>query len=245
MHTDIVDLREFYASPLGQISSRSIVLALSTFWTKSSQERLLGFGYTTPVLDRFKVDAERAIAFMPAAQGAVNWPHGEPSATALVFEEDLPLPDSCIDRIVMMHSLEHAENPIETLREMWRILAPGGHLVIVVPNRRGVWARLEHTPFGTGRPYSRGQLIRLLRAAMFTPSGWSDALHFPPGKGRFSQRFATLFERLGRQFWPAFSGVVIVEATKKLYSGIPAAQQRSRRVFIPVLTPQGAARTIR
>ena len=59
----------------------------------------------------------------------------------------------------MVHALEHAEDPRETLKEMWRVLAPNGRLVIVVPNRRGLWASFEHTPFGSGRPYSRGQLI--------------------------------------------------------------------------------------
>ncbi|MBP0587884.1 class I SAM-dependent methyltransferase, partial [Mycobacterium tuberculosis] len=81
-------------------------------------------------------------------QGAASWPPAEASSTALVFEEDLPLPDSAVDRILMVHALEHAEDPRETLKEMWRALAPNGRLVIVVPNRRGLWARFEHTPLG-------------------------------------------------------------------------------------------------
>ena len=40
---------------------------------------------------------------------------------------------------------------------MWRVLAPSGR-VIVVPNRRGPWARADNTPFGHGRPYSRSQI---------------------------------------------------------------------------------------
>ncbi len=40
----------------------------------------------------------------------MNWPVGDLSSTALVFEEELPLPDSSIDRILMVHSLEYAEN---------------------------------------------------------------------------------------------------------------------------------------
>ena len=88
-----------------------------------------------------------------------------------MFDEELPLADSSIDRMLLVHLLEHAENPRETLKEIWRVLAPGGRLVIVVPNRRGVWARFEHTPFGTGRPFSRGQLTELLRETNFTPGG--------------------------------------------------------------------------
>src|SRR3546814_9509344 len=132
---------------------------------------------------------------MPAGQGAVNWPVGELSLTALVFDEELPLPDSSVDRVLMVHSLEYAENPRETLKELWRVLAPGGRLVIVVPNRRGVWARMEHTPFGSGRPYSRGQLTALLRETNFTPAASTEALFFPRSKMRTVLRFRNVFER--------------------------------------------------
>lgn len=239
MNSDIVDLRTFYATTLGRLAERSIAMALSSLWTNLPNERLVGLGYALPWLDRFGTDAERVFAFMPATQGAVNWPPQGPSATALVFDEELPLVDSSIDRMLMVHSLEHAENPRETLKEVWRVLAPGGRLVIVVPNRRGVWARFEHTPFGTGRPFSRGQLTALLREANFTPGPWSDALFFAPSRRRWVLRFHQLLEKTGRRFWPMFSGVIIVEAQKRLYQGIPVTQRASRRVFVPVLSPQG------
>jgi SAM-dependent methyltransferase len=240
MYADIVDLRSFYASLLGRIAERSVTMALSSVWAKIPNERLIGLGYTLPWLERFGTDAERAMAFMPASQGAVNWPATGPSATALVFDEELPLVDSSIDRILVVHALEHMENARETLTELWRVLAPGGRLVIVVPNRRGLWARFEHTPFGTGRPFSRGQLTSLLRETNFTPGAWSDALHFAPSQRRFMLRFHTMLESAGRRFWPIFAGVLVVEAQKQLYQGVPVAKRVSRRVLVPVLAPQGA-----
>ena len=243
MHMDIVDLRQFYATPLGGLASQSIGAALSAVWKPMTDERLVGFGYANPFLDRFRGDCERAISFMPAAQGAVPWPHAEPCASALVFEEDLPLPDASIDRMLLVHALEHFENANEALTEIWRVLSPGGKLMIVAPNRRGVWARMEHSPFGAGRPYSGGQLSRLLRDNMFTPTAWSDALHFPPSNRKFALKFAPAIERLGRRFTPAFAGVVVVEATKQVYQGLPVKQRQSRRIFVPVLAPQGAGRS--
>jgi SAM-dependent methyltransferase len=240
MHSDIVDLRSFYASPLGRLAERSITMALSSIWANIPNERLVGLGYALPWLERFGADAERVFAFMPATQGAVVWPQSGPTATALVFDEELPLVDASIDRMLLVHSLEHAENPRETLNEIWRVLSPAGRVVIVVPNRRGVWARFEHTHFGTGRPYSRSQLAELLRETNFTPAAWSDALHFPPSRKRFMMRFHNVMERGGRGLWPIFSGVVVVEAQKRLYQGIPVAKRASRRVFVPALSPQGA-----
>jgi len=245
MNSDIVDLRSFYASLLGRLAEHSISMALSSIWAGLPQERLVGLGYALPWLDRFGQDAERTMALMPATQGAVRWPAEGDSRTALVFDEELPLVDASIDRFLMVHALEHAENPRETLNEVWRALSPAGRVVIVVPNRRGVWARFEHTPFGTGRPFSRGQLDALLREANFTPSRWSDGLYFPPSKRRWLLKFHRLFERSGRRLWPIFSGVIVVEAQKRLYQAAPTAQRASRRVFVPVLSPQGAARTNR
>ena len=245
MLSDIIDLRSFYASPLGHLAEHSITMALSSLWAAQPGERLVGLGYTLPWLERFGGDTERTFAFMPAMQGAVNWPAKDRSATALVFEEELPLFDSSIDRVLLVHALEHAENPREMLMEIWRVLAPGGRLIIVTPNRRGVWARFEHTPFGTGRPFSRGQLGGLLRETNFTPGAWGDALHFPPTHKRFMTRFHSISERAGRSLWPIFAGALIVEAQKRLYQGLPVSMRASRRVFVPALTPQGATRTMR
>ena len=245
MLSDIIDLRAFYSSTLGRLAERSIAMALSSVWANMPNERLVGLGYALPWLERFGSDADRVFAFMPALQGAVNWPAGGLSATALVFDEELPLFDSSIDRMLVVHALEHAENPRETLMEIWRVLAPGGRLIIVAPNRRGIWARFEHTPFGTGRPFSRSQLNALLRETNFTPGTWTDALHFPPSQRRWMMRLHALLERTGRRLWPIFAGVVIVEAQKRLYQGVPVSVRASRRVFAPVLTPQGATRAMR
>ncbi|MCB1427570.1 MAG: methyltransferase domain-containing protein [Nitratireductor sp.] len=241
MYCDVVELREFYRTPLGRLAAESIAMALSAMWAEAKGERLAGLGYCVPWLDRFHPDTERTLALMPAQQGAVEWPMGEASATVLVHDEQLPLADSSLDRIVMIHLLEHSESPIDSLKEAWRVLAPGGKLFVVVPNRRGVFSRFEHTPFGTGRPFSRGQLSHLLRESQFAPTAWSDALHFPPSRRWLRFGMSRSMERLGRRFWPIFSGVIMVEATKRMYEGLPVRARQSRRVFVPALAPQGAA----
>ncbi|ALN74366.1 class I SAM-dependent methyltransferase [Aureimonas sp. AU20] len=242
MNADIVDIRDFYATRLGEAAVRSVSTALEPIWKPISQERLVGIGYVTPYLDKLSRDAERALAFMPAAQGATNWPPQGRSLTALVHPAELPLGDACIDRILMVHALEFAESPTEMLNEAWRVLAPGGRLVLVLPSRRGVWTRFEHTPFGSGRPWSRGQATRLLRETMFTPSGFSEALHFPPFRRAGLLNLVGVWDRIGRRCWPLFCGAIILEATKLVYRGIPVTHGEKQRLkrLRPVLVPHGA-----
>lgn len=243
MNPDIIELRAFYSSAVGKIAENSISSALDELWTPLPQERLVGLGYCLPYLDRYGSRAERCFAFMPARQGAVGWPSANALSTALVYDEELPLADSSVDRILLVHALEFSENAAETLKEMWRVLSPNGQLIVVVPNRRGVWARLEKTPFGSGRPFSRGQLMNALREANFTPGKMGEALHIPPTNWRWLNQASGVLERLGSRFWPMFGGVLVGEAHKRVYQGIPVLKRSSRRVFVPALNPQGSVRT--
>lgn len=201
-------------------------------------ERVMGLGYVTPYLTWFREHAERCFAFMPARQGASVWPSAEKVATALVFEEDLPLPDAAVDRVILVHSLEFAENAREMLSEMWRVLAPNGRIIVIVPNRRGFWARNDHTPFGSGQPYSRVQLLDLLHETNFTISTIGEALYYSPSKSTVARGFSKIYEPLARSLFPYFGGVIICQAQKRLYQGVAMHRRQSRRIFIPALSPQ-------
>ena len=241
MYLDIVDLRAFYTERLGLIVRRLIGEKLARHWPSLAGQRVLGLGYATPYLAELARGAERVIAFMPATQGVANWPPEGPNAAALVADDALPLPDAVIDRALLVHSLEMAENARGQLREIWRVLAPGGRVILVVPNRRGIWAHAENTPFGYGRPFSRGQLTALLRDTLFSPLGWSEALAVPPITRRGWLRSGATWERIGGTLWPAFAGVIIVEATKQLYHGVPArTRSRLNPALRPALVPPGA-----
>src|SRR5687767_4891146 len=163
MSLDVVDLRNFYAQQLGTVARRFVSRGIRMRWTDTRAQRVAGIGYATPYLGMFRAEAERCLAFMPAAQGVVKWPSEHPTLTALVETDELPLPDAAVDRLLLVHALELSTDGGTLLRESWRVLAAGGRLMVIVPNRPGVWARLDTTPFGHGRPYSRTQITQLLR----------------------------------------------------------------------------------
>lgn len=235
MTIDVVDLREFYSRRLGVVARRLINRGVQTRWPDARGQRVLGLGYTTPYLGLFREDAERCIAFMPAAQGVLKWPTARPTLSALVEEDALPLADASVDRVLLVHALETSDDPDALLREAWRVLAPSGRILAVVPNRRGVWARTDNTPFGHGRPYSRSQITQLLKLAWFTPVGWGEALFMPPISQSWLLRSAPAWERIGATMSLPFAGVHLVEATKQVYRAIPARQERTR--LIPALEP--------
>ena len=240
MFPDVVDLRSFYAQPLGVVSRRLIVRAVRARFDNVRGLSVLGIGYATPYLGVFREECERALAFMPGAQGVTRWPSAAPTLAALVDETELPLPNGSIDRVIAVHLLEMTPDAGEVLREVWRVLAPGGRLLCVVPNRRGVWARADNNPFGHGRPFSRTQITNLLREALFTPVGWGEALYMPPVTRTWFLRSAVAWERAGATLSLPFAGVHIVEATKQVYKPVPAKRRTARlRVPQPALVPQG------
>ena len=218
MWTDVVDLRDFYATALGRTAQRALRRRLREMWPDIQGQRLLGLGYATPFLRPFVADAERVIAIMPAGQGVLAWPPEGPNRTCLAAENELPLPDVSVDRVLLVHALEHSESLRPFLREIWRVMAGGGRLIVVAPNRRGLWARFERTPFGLGQPYTATQMSRLLRDNLFTPLATRWALFTPPFASRLWLSSAGAWERIGERWLNRVAGAVMIEASKQLYA---------------------------
>jgi SAM-dependent methyltransferase len=220
MQQDILDLTAFYASPLGGLARRLIAQKVRSHWRKAEGETMIALGFGTPYLGSYRGEVRRLGAFMPASQGALVWPANGPVSTVLVEEARLPLADNSVDKLLAIHCLELSEQARPLLREMWRVLAPEGQLLLIVPNRMGVWSRREATPFGHGQPYSRMQLERLLQDVFLTPVAWSSALHALPVRNPLAMKWAPAMEKFGARLWPRFAGVIIVEARKEVAAPI-------------------------
>jgi SAM-dependent methyltransferase len=233
MWNDVVDLRDFYETRLGQVTRHLIRRRVRALWPDLQGQSLLGLGYATPYLRQYREEAERVLAIMPAGQGVLPWPPEGPNAVALAEETELPLPDISVDRVLLVHGLECGEQVRDMLREVWRVMSGSGRLLIVVPNRRGIWARLDRTPFGHGHPFTVGQIRRLLRDNLFVPQETRTGLFLPPFGGRLWLSSANAWEAAGSRIFPALAGVALVEATKTLYAPQPVRQRARVRFAAP------------
>lgn len=241
MHLDVGDLQTFYDAPIGRVSRRLIRQRLREVWPSVRGLSMLGLGFATPYLQPFQSEAERLIAIMPAQQGVTAWPGQVSNLVALADEAALPLPDTSIDRVIIVHALETTESLRPLLRQVWRILTPSGRIVVIAPNRTSLWAQFETTPFGHGRPFSRTQLHRLLVDAMFTPTASTTCLHMPPFGAKFLVRDGARWERMGKKMWPQLAGVHLTEATKEVMALAPDRGLRQRVPAKPVLVTKRAA----
>lgn len=230
MLLDIADLRDFYTTPTGQMARRILSAKIRARWPRVTGETLIGLGFASPFLGSYRKDAARVGALMPETQGALIWPRNGPVLATLVDERQLPLPDNSVDRLLVTHCLEVTDHAPQVLREIWRVLKPQGKLMIIVPNRRGIWAHIENTPFGQGLPFSRSQLETLLRQSLLTPTDSETLLHAPPLNRTFIHKGAHAIERIGARVMPALGGVLLMEARKDMMAPLSGKLVRARAI---------------
>jgi hypothetical protein len=186
---DTYDFKSFYSTATGRITRRILRNQMREFLSDPSLT-ILGQGYTAPYLQ--SVD------------------HKDQSARK---SED------SVDRILAIHHIEFADNIKDTLKRDWLLLKPNeGRLLIVVPNRHGLWASKDWTPFGHGMPFSLRQIQHYLHEARFEIISTREALFVPPSRRSFILRMAKWFESAGRLIIPAAAGVHIIEAKKVMYA---------------------------
>jgi len=246
MHLDVQDLRNFYyRSALGRAAQKIIRAEVLSQWPEAKGQTVAGFGFAVPFLRPYLAEAKRVIACMPAPQGVIGWPQGMPNVSVLCEETRWPLETGHVDKLLVVHGLEASEQPGALLEECWRVLGPGGTALFVVPNRAGLWSRSDRTPFGSGRPYSQGQLETQLRAHAFLPERHSTALYQPPSERRFWRKTAGMWERLGGRFSPvAAGGVLMVLASKRVHAPVGPGLRATVRKPLEALKPKPEAKPV-
>lgn len=246
MHLDVQELRNFYyRTSLGRAAQRVIRDQLQLWWPPEAArgQTVVGYGFAVPLLRPYLATARRVIGLMPGPQGVMPWPAGEPNVSVLCDEALWPLETGSVDRLVVLHGLETAEHPPPVLAEARRVLGPGGRLIVVAPNRAGLWARRDATPFGYGQPYTAGQLEALLRRHAFFPERALSLLYQPPSQHRFWLKSGPFWERLGRSLPMILAGgAVMTEASKQVQTpirpGLGAAVRRPLELLEGIGKPE-------
>jgi len=110
------------------------------------------------------------------------------------LNEPWPLPDNSVGVIRAFDALEHLRDPVHTMNEAWRVLAPGGFLLTHTPSTdgRGAFCDPTHVSFWNHlsfRYYTDHDFARFVPAircrfqlahlATFYPSEWHRANHCP------------------------------------------------------------------
>ena len=159
-------------------------------------DRLYAFDLT-PGIARFMT--ERFQRLLPA--GSVL-PHYLVNADDR--EPRIPLADGSVQVLSCYERLEHFENPLPLLREMSRVLAPGGDALVVVSNRFYPhvyrYKRMRQKNFALGRNWNRGperkyepsEIEQLLKDSGFRVKSVT-------GLQPVTLKLATLMERLLRK----------------------------------------------
>lgn len=211
MKIDLNLIDNFYQDKLGKLVCHFISKEINKIWPQTANDDILGLSYSIPFLE--KTLGYRIVEMAEAPLANNTYPNR-------VFIGDLnciPFQDNSFDKILAIHCLENSINIDETINELWRVLKPEGSLILIVPNRRGVWSRIDNNPFGFGVPFSRRQIRKILTDNMFNIRSIKRSIFFPPLNASGVFIFAKLIESFGSKIWPSLGGVLFIEASKRIY----------------------------
>ena len=240
MYGSVYDLKTFYDSKPGRLVRRLLLNRIRLMWPDLKGLRVMGCGYAVPYLWGLREGTERSFAVMPAGGGAHFWPENELGLACLSAEGELPLETESVDRILLVHGLEKAQAPEVLLQELWRVMKSNGRLLMIVPNRMGLWARIDWTPFGHGTPYTAWQVNHYLQNNLFVRERTDKALFMPPFRSVMMMRASYALEGMGRTLVPGFAGVHLIEAGKQIYGGAGRARTArvpGRRILVGAVAP--------
>ncbi len=237
------DLQEYYNSPQGRFVLRCLKRKIERIWPVDEMGGLVmaGFGYCFPYLDGYRDEAE-VFAMVARRAGPYHWPNGAANRVVLCRRGEWPFPKESMDRILVIHDGEYSSGLQGFLSEVWRVLKPNGRLLMVVPNRKGAWARSDQNPFGHGAPYSFTQVRDVLRECHFVYEGAQGALLTPPLRRHLPLRALSLLCEPLSGYCPSMSGVYLVEASKRLYAMPPAGKTIGSNIRKLVWPAPAAAR---
>ncbi len=135
----------------------------------------------------------------------------------------LPLQSNSMDLVILPHTLEFDPSPHQILREVHRILIPGGHIVISGFNPLSLWGfchylkSTRHEFPWNGHFISLSRLKDWLKLLDFEMAGGRLGCYAPPFKQEKWRRRFHFMEAAGDRWWPISGGVYFLHAIKYMH----------------------------
>jgi len=167
-------------------------------------------------------------AFIDASEAAFRYTSGleqrsredQPEPPSLYcVPEQLPFEARSIDLLVLPHVLEFSDYPHQILREVERVLAPEGRLLVVGFNPVSAWGlvrlfRANRMPWN-GNFTSLTRLKDWLKLLNFELTAGRMIYHKPPIQSKRARAWLGFLEKAGDRWWPLGAGVYAVVARKR------------------------------
>jgi len=120
------------------------------------------------------------------------------------FEKSsIPLKESSVDRVIAKHLLEHLEDPINFLKDIYRILKNNGEIVIEVPHFS------SHIAYGIGHRhhFTRKELVQIFRTEIVCDIVKTEITFYKTfrffGIKYLSNKFPVNYEKFWAYIFPA------------------------------------------
>jgi ubiquinone/menaquinone biosynthesis C-methylase UbiE len=209
----------WFSTPLGNTVDALETDLLYAFATPRSGERTLEVGtgtghFAAELAQRgwsvVGLDLSAPMLAMAASKGtAAHWLRGDAAA--------LPFCASAFDLVLCVTALEFVANRERAVEEMWRVVRPGGRLVIAGLNACSPWAwarrresQTQETPFSHAHFFHPGEFVGMLRR--FGRVAWSSSVFIGPQGGGL--RGAWELERVGRLLLKPFGALIVGRVVK-------------------------------
>lgn len=216
MYLDYLQYQKFYNSSIGKIVSSTIKKKIKKYCFVYENQSIGCFGYVDPFVsfDLEKVNS----SFYYSKRLGISKNKANKTLQVLIDEEKIPCQDSYFDHVVAIHHLENSFNVKNSLREIWRSLAPEGKAYIILPNKKSSWHLSSKSPFSTGFGYSKNQLSNLFEQSFFDVQFIDRLIYFPNFNNNLFLKNIFLIDKVSSIFFRYFNGVYLCVLKKRIFA---------------------------
>ncbi|MFK7862905.1 MAG: class I SAM-dependent methyltransferase [Pseudohongiellaceae bacterium] len=228
-------LSQWFQTPLGQVT-----LACELAAAKPIIERMFGYH----ILQIGGSEEAMLIEHSPIAHKIMFSSERRPRGRNPVADnEELPLPNDSIDAVVVHHGLDFTRDSHALLRELTRVLRPGGQMLVIGFNPLSQWGmirllRRRFTVPWQGRFIARHRLLDWFKLLDLRVEQSLTGLHYPPFNVSKLLEKSQVFESFGNRVKSPFGGAYLLSCVKQHAPITPILPKwrpvRTQRGVVPV-----------